>query len=149
MIDKPDRKALAEQIRALVEQPHMQEAKRRIEALRNSRPANFAEIRDGLNEFSSRLRMQLGPRGQSGVEPTKPNTPAKRGRGRPAGPKYPRDAEIVLQIRAEMQRTGEKRVEAVAKRFADEADGGGTPTSRMTRLAKAYRAKFGRASDGK
>jgi len=147
--DKPDMKALAEQVRAFAQSPHMQEIKKRVDVFRQSPPEHMHQIRDELKEFSTRLRTQLGPRGQSGVEPSKPTTLPKKGRGRPAGPKYPRDAEIILQIRAEMQRSGEKRVEAVAKRFAGEADGGGTATSRMTRLAKAYRAKFGRASERK
>ena len=48
-----------------------------------------------------------------------------------------------------MERTGETHVEPVALRFALEADGGGTVKSKATRLAKAYRAKFGSITEKK
>lgn len=149
MSDKPDMKALVEQVRAFAQAPHMQELKRQVEALQQSPPEHIRKLRADLRDFSTRRRMQLGQRGQSGVEPSMPVAPKRKGRGRPPGPQYQKDAKLILQIRAEMQRTGETKVETVAQRFAPGADGGGTEKSRTTRLAKAYRAKFGRASEAK
>jgi hypothetical protein len=139
--EKPDMKALAEQVRAFAQSPRMQALKRQVEALRQEPPEHMRKLRDDLKEFSARQRMQLGPRGQSGAEPQRP---PKRGRGRPKGPHYSKDAAIVAQIRSELLRTGELDVEPVALRFVNQASGGGTPKSKARRLARRYMKQYGR-----
>ncbi|MGU3665075.1 hypothetical protein ACLBX9_12920 [Methylobacterium sp. A49B] len=141
MSDKPDMKALAEQVRAFAQTPRMQELKRQVEALRQSPPEHIRKLRDDLKEFSARQRMQLGPRGQSGVEP---QPSGKRGRGRPKGAHYSNDAAIIAQIRSELLRTGELDVEPVALRFVRQAGGGGTPKSKARRLTRRYMKQYGR-----
>lgn len=143
MSDKPDMKALAEQVRALAKQPQMQEIKRKRDALSGLRPENSAEIRQDLKEFGLRLRMQLGQRGQSGVEPSKPSPPAKRGRGRPPGPQYPEDSALITAMRRQILATGETEILPVARLFAGAARGSLDEENKARRLERAYRKRFG------
>jgi hypothetical protein len=138
--DKPDMKALAEQVRAFAQTPRMQELKRQVEALRQSPPEHIRKIRDDLKKFSERERMQLGQRGHSGVEPVKPR---KKGRGRPPGAQYPGDSSIIAEMHREMLLTGETEYLPVARRFVIHAKGGGRPENIAHRLERAYRKRFG------
>lgn len=140
MSDKPDMKALAEQVRAFAQTPRMQELKQQVEALRQSSPEHIRKIRDELREFGARQRMQLGQRGHSGVEPVKPK---KRGRGRPPGAQYPGDASIIAEMHREIMQTGEVEYLPVARRFVSHAKGGGRPENIARRLERAYRKRFG------
>jgi hypothetical protein len=138
--DKPDMKALAEQVRAFAQTPRMQELKRQVEALRQSPPEHIRKIRDELKEFSARQRMQLGQRGQSGLEPVKTK---KRSRGRPSGAYYPEDSALITAMHREILTTGATKILPVARQFASAAKGSMEQLSKARRLERAYRKRFG------
>jgi hypothetical protein len=144
--DKPDMKALAEQVRAFAQSPRMQELKQQVEALRHSPPEHILKLREGLKEFSARQRMQLGQRGQSGVEPVKPK---KRTRGRPSGAQYPEDAALIMAMHQEILSTGAKKILPVARQFASAAKGSLEEENKARRLERAYRKRFGSVMERK
>ena len=139
MSDKPDLNALAEQVRAFAQTPHMQELKRRAEELRQSPPEYILKLRDVLEEFGARQRMQFGQRGQSGVEPVKPK---KRSRGRPSGSQYPDDAALINAMHQETLSTGARKILPVARQFARAAKGSLEEENKACRLERAYRKRF-------
>lgn len=145
MSDKPDMKALAEQVRAFAQTPRLQELKRQVEALRQSPPEHIRKIRDDLKEFSARQRMQLGQRGQSGLEPVKPK---KRSRGRPSGAYYPEDSALIAAMHREIVATGATKILPVARQFASSTRGN-SQLSKARRLERAYRKRFGSAVEKK
>lgn len=146
MSDEPDMKALAEQVRAFAQTPRMQELKRQLEALRQSPPDHIRKLREDLKEFSVRQRMQLGQRGQSGVEPSKPK---KRSRGRPPGAQYPEDAALIAAMHREILSTGAKKILPIARQFASAAKGSFEEENKARRLERAYRKRFGSAVERK